>query len=27
MMTLKECGIRKMAQGLTTFDEVMAATE
>jgi len=26
MMTLRECGIRKMAAGLTTFDEVMAVT-
>ncbi|MBI5525300.1 MAG: type II/IV secretion system protein [Deltaproteobacteria bacterium] len=27
MMTLRESGIRKMAQGTTTFEEVMAATE
>jgi general secretion pathway protein E len=27
MMTLRESGIRKMAQGVTTFEEVMAATE
>jgi general secretion pathway protein E len=26
MMTLRECGIRKMAQGVTTFEEIMAAT-
>jgi general secretion pathway protein E len=26
MMTLRECAIRKMAQGVTTYDEIVAAT-